>query len=389
MGQGGDLGDALQSTLFNTLAAASFNAVGDYTKGLYSDGSLQKIAIHAVVGGLLAEVSGGDFRTGALAAGANEAMVDQLNTWVSGDTNLLNMSSQLVGVLAAATQGDADAESLQKGAWVAQNATQYNYLNHDQLAEAAKELRACADVGCREGVVARYRDLSFAQDLEAAVACSANLGSCAAYSREVASAMANLDDVYQILGDGPTAEWESLRQSNLGFQDMLATFTAGHTSGAVAEAMQQKWGLSDEKTRLIAESLVLVAAGTVSAIAVKKALASAFSAKGAGGAADDLASDAPDVTKRPSGFRKQTVQDAWDNAATGSAPGTKACPTCSKDVSVAPGQGRRDWDVDHQPPWSQRDLSGKTRSEVLDEYNQGTRLECPSCNRSRGARPAD
>ena len=57
-----------------------------------------------------------------------------------------------------------------------------------------------------------------------------------------------------------------------------------------------------------------------------------------------------DVTKRPSSFRKKTVQDAWDNAAPGSKPGSKACPTCGKDVDVAPGQGRRDWDVDHQPP---------------------------------------
>ncbi|MEE1937635.1 hemagglutinin repeat-containing protein [Pseudomonas sp. 148P] len=280
LGQGGELGDVLQNTLFNTLAAASFNAVGDYTQGLYADGSLQKIAIHAVVGGLLAEVSGGDFRAGALAAGANEAMVEQLNTWVGGDKNLLSMSSQLVGVLAAATQGDADAESLQKGAWVAQNATQYNYLNHDQLAQAAKELRACADAGCREEVVTRYKDLSFAQDLEAAAACSANPASCAAYSREVANTMANLDDVYQILGDGPTKEWELLRQSNLEFQEMLATFTAGHSSGAIAGAMQQKWGLSDEKTRIIAESLVLVAAGGVSAIAAKKALASVLGSKG-------------------------------------------------------------------------------------------------------------
>ncbi|EIO4563811.1 hypothetical protein LQM11_004451 [Vibrio parahaemolyticus] len=28
------------------------------------------------------------------------------------------------------------------------------------------------------------------------------------------------------------------------------------------------------------------------------------------------------------------------------------------------------------------------RSQVLDNYNKGTRLECPSCNRSRGAKPA-
>ncbi|HCW0436306.1 TPA: hypothetical protein OW414_006431, partial [Pseudomonas aeruginosa] len=40
------------------------------------------------------------------------------------------MSSQLIGVLAASTQGDADAKSLQTGAWVAGNATQHNYLSH-------------------------------------------------------------------------------------------------------------------------------------------------------------------------------------------------------------------------------------------------------------------
>lgn len=94
------------------------------------------------------------------------------------------------------------------------------------------------------------------------------------------------------------------------------------------------------------------------------------------------------VTKRPSGFRKQTVQDAWDKAAPGSKPGTKACPTCGKDVTVAPGKGRRDWDVDHQPAWSKRDLPS-TRKEVLDNYNTGTRLECPGCNRSRGAGPLE
>lgn len=102
-----------------------------------------------------------------------------------------------------------------------------------------------------------------------------------------------------------------------------------------------------------------------------------------------LGDKALDATRRPRNFRKQTVQDAWDNAANGSKPGTKACPTCGKDVEVAPGQGPRDWDIDHQPPWSQRDLDGMTRPEVLDDYNRGTRLECPSCNRGRGATPAD
>ncbi len=101
----------------------------------------------------------------------------------------------------------------------------------------------------------------------------------------------------------------------------------------------------------------------------------------------------PDVTKRPKSFRKQTIKDSWDNAADGSIPDTKACPTCGKNVTGNPHKGEKrnnpeGWDIDHQPPWSQRDLSEMERSQVLDNYNKGTRLECPSCNRSRGAKPA-
>lgn len=106
------------------------------------------------------------------------------------------------------------------------------------------------------------------------------------------------------------------------------------------------------------------------------------------GGGKGAASTAADVAKRPRSFRKKTVEDAWDNAPVGSRPDTKACPTCRKDVEVAPGEGHRDWDVDHQPPWSKRDMSGKDRKGVLDDYNTGTRLECPGCNRSRGGTPA-
>ncbi|WP_238994516.1 DUF637 domain-containing protein [Pseudomonas haemolytica] len=130
LGQGGSASDALKNALFNTLAAASFNLVGNYTKDVFADGSPPKIAIHAMVGGLLAEATGGDFRTGALAAGANEALVTHLDSLVRGNDELLTMSSQIVGVLAAAGQADATAAQMEKGAWVAKNATQYNYQGH-------------------------------------------------------------------------------------------------------------------------------------------------------------------------------------------------------------------------------------------------------------------
>ncbi|MEX5593955.1 DUF637 domain-containing protein, partial [Pseudomonas orientalis] len=135
LGQGGSASDALKNALFNTLAAASFNLVGNYTKGVFADGSPPKIAIHAMVGGLLAEATGGDFRTGALAAGANEALVTHLDSLVRGNDELLTMSSQIVGVLAASAQGDVTADQLEKGSWIAKNSTQYNFLGDHSEAE--------------------------------------------------------------------------------------------------------------------------------------------------------------------------------------------------------------------------------------------------------------
>ena len=74
-----------------------------------------------------------------------------------------------------------------------------------------------------------------------------------------------------------------------------------------------------------------------------------------------------DRTRRPSSFRKKTVAAANENVPSQSNPDRKACPTCGRDVSIEPGKGPRDWDIDHQPPWSKPDLTGMTRQEVLDE----------------------
>jgi len=139
LGQDVSVNDVLKVALFNTLAAASFNAVGDYTKGVIADGSAAKVVVHAMVGGLLSEITGGDFATGALAAGANEALIVDLNKLVGGNPQLLSMASQIVGVLAASTRGN-DVKTLQNGAWVANNATQYNFGEHPPsgLAEYAQ-----------------------------------------------------------------------------------------------------------------------------------------------------------------------------------------------------------------------------------------------------------
>jgi filamentous hemagglutinin family protein len=177
MGRDPSFKDALQSALYNTLAAAAFNAVGDYTQDKWVDGSPQKVAIHAMVGGLLSSATGGDFKTGALAAGANEALVVQLDAVVKSNPALLTMSSQLVGLVAAAAV-DGDVE---KGAWVAQNATQYNFLGHQELDELEQEARACQARGNCHEVQEKFRALSVANDDDLRAMCGSNPALCSQF----------------------------------------------------------------------------------------------------------------------------------------------------------------------------------------------------------------
>ncbi|MDU9407349.1 DUF637 domain-containing protein [Pseudomonas sp. zfem001] len=174
LGRDVDFKDVLQSALFNTLAAATFNAVGDHTQGVLDDGSAGKVAIHAFVGGLLSEATGGDFVTGALAAGANEALVNQLNALVDSNESLLLMMSQLVGVAAAAmTDGD-----MENAAWVTKNATQYNFMGHQELDEFVADAQVCEARGNCDEVRQKFRDISLGGDDALGALCATDPASC-------------------------------------------------------------------------------------------------------------------------------------------------------------------------------------------------------------------
>ena len=144
LGQGGSFGSALKDSLYNTLAAAAFNAVGNLH---LENGSAQKIAAHALVGGLVAEAAGKDFASGAIAAGANEALATELRQAVTrlspkNRDALLVMSSQLVGLVAAGLV-KPDGKGMETGAWIAKNATQYNFLNHERTEYLVEDIHSC------------------------------------------------------------------------------------------------------------------------------------------------------------------------------------------------------------------------------------------------------
>lgn len=191
LGRDGSLGDALQTTLANTFAAFGFNLVGNIGDDFdLKDGRLPKIGLHAVMGGLAAEAAGGDFKTGALAAGVNEALVDILAQQYAGmdpdkKNSLLVMNSQVIGVLTAAAQG-GDEKDLQTGSWVAQNSTQYNYLFHAEIEQMVAERDACASKECKNQVAERYAELDSSRNSELASLCKSSPSTCNAILNRLA-----------------------------------------------------------------------------------------------------------------------------------------------------------------------------------------------------------
>ncbi|WP_236250282.1 DUF637 domain-containing protein [Pseudomonas cichorii] len=263
--------------------AVAANEIGDYAL-INDSGKLTKVAMHAALGGLMAEAMGGDFRTGALAAGANEALVgllaekflpaglDKNSTAYQAGVSQLMTASQLIGVLTGAvTGGDASA-----AAAVTANATQYNYLNHIQLEEAAKKLRNCVGAEC-DTIVDEYRDTSVEQQVAALVACKSKVSLCAPASKEVANTMADLSKVYEALGDASDlarGKLQLLINENLEFQGIMAMATAGATGEALADAIQAKTNLSPEQMVGIRDALMglgAVAGGVAAYNSAKKA----------------------------------------------------------------------------------------------------------------------
>ena len=167
--QGGSFGDNFNAALLgeagNVAMATGFNWVGDTIK--FPDGSVQKIVAHALMGGLLAEATGSDFKTGAAAAGLNEALINQLDWAAHGNDDVMLMLSQLTGlVAAAAVDGD-----LEKGAEVAQKATTYNWLLHSEIEAADKKRAGCKSLGagagaCERKIIKEMDDLDQSRNLE-------------------------------------------------------------------------------------------------------------------------------------------------------------------------------------------------------------------------------
>ncbi len=275
---GGSLSDNFASSMVSALITAAgaqgANALGN---SAMVEGSPSKVAAHALLGGMKALAMGEDFKTGALAGGANEAMVSYLADLVvpegyepgkggaeQAKANLLAMSN-VVGLLSSVVTGGDP----QVAADIAATATQYNHLSHSDLTRAAKELNACAakDGGCSEDVLQKFVTLSREQEIAAFQSCAANPDSCAATSSMVANAQARAEQLKDLAATAvaPNAQhvFSLLLAENHEVQNALAQVTAGAKVDSVVQELQNRLGFSDARKEMIRDAMVAAASMAV------------------------------------------------------------------------------------------------------------------------------
>ncbi|KIH84613.1 putative large exoprotein involved in heme utilization or adhesion of ShlA/HecA/FhaA family [Pseudomonas batumici] len=157
---GGSLSENLQQGLVtqagNVVAATAFNFVGSYAQdhmnaardagdtvgeAIWKEGGSARIAMHALFGGAISSATGGDFKTGAIAAGASQAMAGVLNDTFDKQPKLREAFSQIVGLTASGLAGG----DVGKASWVALMADQYNRQLHPDDKALAKKLAGLSD----------------------------------------------------------------------------------------------------------------------------------------------------------------------------------------------------------------------------------------------------
>ena len=164
------------SEIAQQAAPLVYKKVGDQLVGQSTE---VKVAVHALVGGLMSKLVGGDFGSGAAGAAAASLAVETFGKDIQnmegmsqGDKDALVMLMGLtVGKVAAAAAGGSSTAS-NAAAITAKLATENNYLKHDEAAQFKKRLDGCESRqgGCpedeRRKLLNEYRAISAANNKE-------------------------------------------------------------------------------------------------------------------------------------------------------------------------------------------------------------------------------
>lgn len=243
---GDNFGAALLGEASSVAMATGFNFVGDNTLK-FPEGSVEKVVAHALMGGLISQVLGGDFATGAASAGLNEAAMNVLVKFAGGNDQMQVMLSQLTGVLAAA----AVDGNTQLGAAIAGSATTYNYLYHREVKEMLAEMDSKSTDEEKLAVRDKYEALDKQRELERDAVCKTSPDTCRKIANDLASDDEKFSDLIKDLrteGRGGDAAWVgSVQGGNLNSAGSMAatvkSLSGGELKQFVAEMVKLGIGL--------------------------------------------------------------------------------------------------------------------------------------------------
>lgn len=120
--------------LFGEIA---YKAVGDLAiKNGWQEGSAEKNALHALVGGIMSELTNSGFLAGASGAMINEMIQDKLSDMFKDNPAMHQWASALIGGVVAQVAVD----NAQAGAGTASSGTKNNFLTHEQERERRAKL---------------------------------------------------------------------------------------------------------------------------------------------------------------------------------------------------------------------------------------------------------
>ena len=145
--------------LFGEIA---YKAVGDLAiKNGWKEGSAEKNALHALVGGIMSELTDSGFLAGASGAMINEMIQDKLSDMFKDDPAMHQWASALIGGVVS----QVVADNAQAGAGTASSGTKNNYLTHKQWNDYQRELAACnGDPEKEKAVREKYTNIDAIQD---------------------------------------------------------------------------------------------------------------------------------------------------------------------------------------------------------------------------------
>lgn len=112
----------------------------------WDEGSPQKIALHAFVGAVMADLGGGNALSGAVGAGLNEAVQKELKEIFKDDPDMHQWASAIIGAAAAAVVGG----DVQTGGSTAASGTKNNALYDYEIKKFKENLQEAIDKGAGE-----------------------------------------------------------------------------------------------------------------------------------------------------------------------------------------------------------------------------------------------